>query len=428
LGSFVIGRVVFYFGVVGLAAKPEQMTALPGGTAFNQMFSNATSRAASVAGASSFRDMREKWEAATAGSDTVDPDIAAKNVMAEAVASVQPTSLCPRSALFVPCSNMKALKKIASLSADVFILDLEDSVAPLDKEQARENLIDVLRGGELDGKTCYVRVNSIRTSAKHAFADLDTCGLAAKWIRGVALPKIEIGDDELVESYLHPEHKLWGFFETPSAICDARKICESGKYEAVVMGNNDLAAELQLPMVGGKGGPHAKFSSRYGLLNPMSQVVVAARAAGIHVIDGVYNDPTDGDGFRAECYEGKLLGFSGKSLIHPNQIAASHEMFSPSEAEIAWARAVVAAIDEAGGGVAVVEGKMVEELHATRAKAVLALARRADQSDSTKQQMEKLAPEPRRKMRRSSKSWIVRDEKWQELDDEKVVRAPEHLH
>jgi citrate lyase subunit beta/citryl-CoA lyase len=316
--------------------------------------------------------------------------------------------LCPRSAIFVPGSNKKALKKAELLFADVIILDLEDSVPLSGKSQAREAVVDAVMSGAFKDRRVVIRINSPRLTPDYGFPDLDAVTLVAPFVEAVAIPKTSVEDYGIVEKLLPPEMKLWAFFETPRSILEAKEICASRKYQVAVMGTNDLSADMYLPSsvppiartttdaitlnTEITLGPHPdsyeasvihKHLPRYPLHYALSSVVMACRAYGVHPIDGVYNNPSDVNGFRMEAAEGKRLGFSGKTLIHPAQIDPCHQIFSPSDVEVAWAKRILQA--EAGkrvsniekglppstGGVMVVEGRMVEQMHIDNAKRVL---------------------------------------------------------
>lgn len=272
---------------------------------------------------------------------------------------------CPRSALFVPCSNRKALDKIASIPADLFILDLEDSVAPSKKQESRELLTQFVQSGVIKekNKRVIVRINSLRTDPNNALLDLEYLAALAADIEGIGIPKVAKEDYELMCDYLHPSHVLWAFFETPQSIIDAPAICATRKYQYAVMGLNDLSHEMGYPL--GLSGPRVQHYFA------MSSVVTAARANNLNVLDGVFNDPSDSLGFRAELEECRRFGFQGKTLIHPSQVMPCNELFTPTDHEVEWAKKVIVAVHEAGGGVAVVEGKMVEDLHSKQAVRVL---------------------------------------------------------
>jgi len=279
----------------------------------------------------------------------------------------------PRTVLFVPGSNPKAMKKAETLpNVDVVILDLEDAVPPEQKFEARDRIANSLLDGALKNKKVVVRVNSPRAAPQWGFQDLDMCGSLAEKIHGIALPKTELGDDKLFAEHFHPDQKLWAFIETPKGVCTANEILSTGSYEGVAVGCNDLAAELKLPMTPPTGLP---VSRRFGLFASLSQVILAARSNDMFVLDGVFNDLNDSAAFRSECLEGKMMGFDGKTLIHPNQVEPCMNTFMPSEEELKWARRVLQEVDENPDAIGAIriEGKLVEELHIRRAAEIVAM-------------------------------------------------------
>ncbi|KAK7195595.1 HpcH/HpaI aldolase/citrate lyase family [Novymonas esmeraldas] len=338
-------------------------------------------------------------------------------------------SLCPRSVLFVPASKPRALAKIPTLSADCFILDLEDSVAPGSKRQARENIrafveelqqerraqrgssggaavaaagadaVDAVSPTVADLRGGYprlvIRINSPDYDSATAMLDLQLVGLLGPTIEGVAVPKTTVRTHQLIKDYVFPEHQLWAFFESPRSVMEAPLICRQGVYRYAVMGHNDLGAELQLPMTASSPLSHLAatpgsrdelsdaaheslyIASRLPLWQSTVQVLLAARAHQMFVVDAVFNDPTDKAGFRRSVQECRQLGLDGKTLIHPEQIEPTNAAYTPAEAAVAWAQRVVEAVQRSGGGVATVDGKMVEELHQRQALQLLALHRSA---------------------------------------------------
>jgi len=277
-----------------------------------------------------------------------------------------------RSALFLPASNARAVEKARGLDADVVILDLEDAVAPEAKIEARAAALAAVGEGGFKAPTLVIRANALGTE----WGADDLAAISRSKADAVLVPKIATADD--VELY-HAElagadaaMQLWAMIETCRAVSQLQPIADMAAHTrlaALVVGTNDLALEL--------GARPAE--DRAGLVPYLALTVAAARAAGIAVLDGVCNDFTDLGRLAAECAQGRALGFDGKSLIHPAQIAACNAAFAPSDGEVARAEAVVAAFadpDNADRGVIRVDGRMVERLHLREAKRVLALARR----------------------------------------------------
>lgn len=283
----------------------------------------------------------------------------------------RPTSLRPRrSVLYMPGANERALEKAKTLPADALILDLEDAVAPDAKVEARERVCAAAASGEYGDREVTIRVNGLDT---RWHAD-DLAAVAAAGPAAVVVPKINsVADVAAVEKALEsggaPDHTvIWAMLETPVAMLHAADIATASERLAVlVMGTNDLAKELHAEHVPG----------RQPLLAGLGLCLLAARHAGRVILDGVYNDVRDGEGFEAECVQGRQLGFDGKTLIHPAQLEPCNRVFAPSGAEVDSAREIIAAFDEAraaGRGVVTVNGRMIENLHVDDARRVLALA------------------------------------------------------
>ena len=284
-----------------------------------------------------------------------------------------PASIRPplRSALFVPAANARAVEKSAGIAADALIFDLEDSAAPNEKDAARERLAAHL-ANRAPGASRIVRINALDTP--EAAADLAMAARAA--IDAVLLPKVESAaqlselDAALTRAGAPASLALWAMVETPKGILAAPQIAMAGlsrDVAALVVGPNDIVKASGLKLSPG----------RPELLPWLMQILLAGKAAGIDVLDGVYNDFRDGKGFAAECAQGRRLGFSGKTLIHPMQVEPANTAFAPDEAELEEARAIVAAFAEpanASRGVVQVDGRMVERLHLAQAEALLALA------------------------------------------------------
>jgi citrate lyase subunit beta/citryl-CoA lyase len=275
-----------------------------------------------------------------------------------------------RSALYMPGANDKAIEKAKSLPTDAIIFDTEDSVAPDMKDAAREKVAAAVASGDYGRRELTIRVNSIETEW-HA-ADLRSAAEAGP--DGIVVPKINSAADvaaveRVIESVsAASETRIWAMLETPTAIENALEIATSSERLAVlVMGTNDLAKELRAALVPG----------RAPLLWGLARSVNAARFAGKVILDGVYNDVRDPEGFASECAQGAELGFDGKTIIHPTQVEPCNEAFAPSEDEIEYSRRVIEAFDAAvteGKGVVTVDGKMIENLHVDNARRALAVA------------------------------------------------------
>ncbi|WP_236790267.1 CoA ester lyase [Amycolatopsis sp. GM8] len=273
-----------------------------------------------------------------------------------------------RSVLYMPGANERALEKAKTLPADALILDLEDAVAPDAKEAARERVCGMV--GAYGSREVTIRVNGLET----AWHDDDLRAAAQAGPAAVVVPKVNSAHDvHNIERALElggapDETKIWAMVETPVAMLHAEEIAAaSERLTVLVMGTNDLAKELHADFVPG----------RAPLLGGLSLCLLAARATGKVILDGVYNDVKDVAGFEAECLQGKQFGFDGKTLIHPGQIEPCNRVFAPSAEEIEQARRVIAAFEEAtaaGRGVATVDGRMIENLHVDNARRMLALA------------------------------------------------------
>jgi citrate lyase subunit beta / citryl-CoA lyase len=276
-----------------------------------------------------------------------------------------------RSALYMPGSNARALDKARSLAADALIFDLEDAVAPDAKALARDQACAAVRAGGYGPREVVIRVNGLSTEWGRA----DLAAAAAAGPDAVLIPKVssarEVAEaDALLQTYGNRSAHLWAMMETPLAILQPGEIAGAARatrLSALVMGTNDLAKETRARLLPG----------RAAMLPWLMTCLAAARAHGVEILDGVWNTIADEAGFRAECEQGRDLGMDGKTLIHPNQLAICNEVFAPDEAEIAWARKVVAAFDlpeNAGKGALQLEGRMVERLHADMARRTLSLA------------------------------------------------------
>ena len=276
-----------------------------------------------------------------------------------------------RSVLYMPGSNARAREKAREIPCDAIIFDLEDSVAPEAKEEARAKVMAALETGGYGRRERVVRVNALDTP----WGADDLAAARAARPDAVLIPKVsEAADLEPVQAALGPDSEIavWAMIETPRAMLNALEIADAAHtgcpaLSVLVMGTNDLAKETRTELVPGR----AMF------LPWLAVCLAAARAVELDIIDGVYNDLDDPEGFMAECRQGRELGMDGKTLIHPRQVAPCNEVFSPSDDEIAHARATVAAFEapEAEGkGVLRINGRMVERLHADMARRTLALA------------------------------------------------------
>ena len=278
-----------------------------------------------------------------------------------------------RSMLYMPGSNARAIEKARELPADGVILDLEDAVAPDAKAQARELVVQALQKGGFGGREVLVRINGLDTAWWR-----DDLAVAAAGPDALLLPKVSTPEQlrELARHFVgvgaEARIRVWAMMETPLAMLNARDIAAAAldpatRLAGFVMGTNDLAKETRARIVPG----------RAPMLPWLMACVAAARAYGLAILDGVYNELGDLEGFSAECRQARDLGFDGKTLIHPQQIAPCNAAFSPAPEEVAWARKIIAAFDlpeNAGKGVIQIEGRMVERLHAEMARQVVAIA------------------------------------------------------
>jgi citrate lyase subunit beta / citryl-CoA lyase len=275
-----------------------------------------------------------------------------------------------RSVLYMPGSNARALEKAKSLPADGLILDLEDAVAPDAKASARDQVREAIQAGGYGPREVIVRVNGLVTPWGHA--DLEAAATADA--DAVLLPKVESADAvrqalAVLDGAGGPaDLPLWCMMETPRAMLRAEEIASaSPRVAALVMGTSDLAMEL-----------HAAHTAlRLPMITALGLCLLAARAHGLAILDGVFLDLQDEEGFAAACRQGAELGFDGKTLIHPRQIEAANRAFAPGEEEIARARRIIEAHEAAareGKGVVVVDGRLVENLHVAEARRQVDLA------------------------------------------------------
>jgi citrate lyase subunit beta / citryl-CoA lyase len=274
-----------------------------------------------------------------------------------------------RSVLFVPGANPRALGKARALPADGLIFDLEDAVAPDGKDNARADVAAALRAGGYRPRELILRVNPLESP----WGDADLAVAAGMPLDAVLLPKVENSERvrhviDLLDSLgAPPELALWCMIETPLGVLAAADIAAaSPRLGALVVGTTDLTKDLQA----------RETSDRRSLLTALSLVLLAGRAHGRTVLDGVHLDLDDAEGFASACRQARDLGFDGKTLIHPTQIDPANAAFSPSAAEIAWARHLIAAYAQAasaGKGAVRVDGRLVEALHVEAARRTLAL-------------------------------------------------------
>lgn len=275
-----------------------------------------------------------------------------------------------RSVLYMPGSNARALEKAASLSCDGLILDLEDAVAPDAKDVAREQVASAAAAKRFGAREVVIRVNGLDTPWFRA----DMAAAIKASPDAVLVPKVSsAGDLAFVHGVLSdlgasPSLALWAMMETPLAMFRADQIAGSGgRLRCLVMGTNDIVKELH--------GLHTP--SREAVMTSLGISVLAARAFGLAILDGVYNDIDNAAGFEGVCAQGRAMGFDGKTLIHPSQIEPCNRVFAPSEAEVAAARKVIAAFalpENRGKGAISLDGRMVELLHAEIAGRTVALA------------------------------------------------------
>lgn len=274
-----------------------------------------------------------------------------------------------RSVLYMPGSNERALDKARTLPADGLIMDLEDSVAPDAKARARANVIAAIRKGGYAHRERVIRINALHTP----WGKEDLIAAATAGADAILVPKIDDAAElnkvvDLLEINGAPKQlKVWAMAETPMAMININSIARAdARLTVLVMGTNDLAKSLRIPADG-----HSS-----GLRAALSGCLLAARAYGIDILDGVHTDLADIEGFRESCEQARRLGFDGKTLIHPAQIEAANQVFGVSEEQLAHASEVIAAWDAAadqGKGIAIVNGQMVEKLHADEARRILAL-------------------------------------------------------
>lgn len=287
------------------------------------------------------------------------------------MAEICPLSVTPRrSLLFMPASNARALEKARELPADGLIFDLEDAVAPDAKAEAREMAAEAVASGAYGGRDLVVRINGLDTDWWRD--DLRAIGASHPF--AILIPKVETPDviarveEELSWHSGDLEVEIWAMVETPKAFLNAGELATaSDRMTTWVVGTNDLVKDLRAR--------HTK--SRQPVITALGLAMLHARANGLTILDGVYGNFRDAEGFAEECQQAKDMGFDGKTLIHPAQVETANRVFAPSDQEVEEARRMIAAFDEAtasGKGVAVLDGRMIEELHVVEARRQVAMA------------------------------------------------------
>ena len=272
-----------------------------------------------------------------------------------------------RSVLYIPASKPRALDKARGLQVDAIIFDLEDAVAVDEKVAARATLKEALDQGGYGARFKIVRINGFDTE----WGMDDAKAVKDMGADAVLLPKVASPDDLDALAAITGDLAIWAMMETPRGMLNAGAIAAHPKLGGMVMGTNDLAKELQC----------RTRADRMPMLTSLQLCLLAAKAEGLVIIDGVYNAFKDDEGLKVECDQGRDMGFDGKTLIHPAQVAVTNEAFAPSAAEIDLAERQITAFEEieaAGQGVAVVDGRIVENLHVASAREILAKAKAID--------------------------------------------------
>lgn len=274
-----------------------------------------------------------------------------------------------RSVLYMPASNARAIEKARTIGADAIILDLEDAVAPDAKAIARTQACGAIVQGGFGKSFMTIRMNGLDT----LWGEDDLRAIVASGVEEILVPKVSSAEEldtlqALIKSLGGKDSLTLGvMIETPEAIFNIRQIAHHPFVSRLVMGTNDLLKDID--------GTH--LSGRPALITALQMAVLAAKSANKPIIDGVFNDLNDEESFKSECEQGRIFGFDGKTLIHPKQIPLCHEVFTPSEADILLAKRQVKAFEDAlleGKGIAVLDGKIIENLHIVRAKKILAFA------------------------------------------------------
>jgi citrate lyase subunit beta/citryl-CoA lyase len=275
-----------------------------------------------------------------------------------------------RSALYTPGSNLRALEKGKTLPADVLIMDLEDAVAPEAKRDARIQVVNAVKAGGYGAREVVIRVNGLNTPWGYG----DLAAVAEAGAAAILIPKVESvetvrqAETVLVANSAPEDLALWCMMETPRAMLNVEEIAGSSRrVQCFVMGTSDLTKDL-----------HAVHTrDRLPLVTSLGLCMLAARAYGLAILDGVHLDLDDDAGFEAACRQGAEMGFDGKTLIHPKTIAAANTAFAPAPAEVEWSRRIIAAHADAvagGRGIVVLDGKLIENLHVLNARRIVELA------------------------------------------------------
>lgn len=274
-----------------------------------------------------------------------------------------------RSVLYMPAANERALEKAKDIQADALIFDLEDAVAPDSKEIAREQACAAAASSEYGNRELTIRCNGLDTP----WGKDDVLAAAAAGPAAVVIPKVDGSSyldeiSELLNQGGAPSStQIWAMVETPIGILHVEEIARHERMSVMVLGTNDMAKELRASIT----------ADRQALLPYLAMCLLSARAAGVAILDGVYNDIKDESGFKDVCVQGAEMGFDGKTLIHPNQVAPTNEIFSPSLDELDFYRRIIEEFEAAekdGRGVLTVDGKMIENLHVDEARRALAVA------------------------------------------------------
>lgn len=275
-----------------------------------------------------------------------------------------------RSALYTPGSNLRALEKAKTLAADVLIMDLEDAVAPEAKRDARIQVVNAVKAGGFGAREVVIRVNGLNTPWGYG----DLAAVADAGADAILIPKVESvetvrqAETVLVANGAPEALTLWCMMETPRAMLNAEEVAgASRRVQSFVMGTSDLTKDLHA----------AHTRDRLPLITSLGLCMLAARAYGLAILDGVHLDLEDDAGFEIACHQGAEMGFDGKTLIHPKTIAAANKAFAPAASDVDWSRRVIAAHADAaanGRGIVVLDGKLIENLHVLNARRIVELA------------------------------------------------------